>query len=269
MPHEQPLYSRLGDSCVSVSFSDTISLNVNFRVHAIADALIQRALHGVVEVIPHIRSVGVVFDRQLVDAGRIERALRETVQGTDTPQRMTSRRMVLPVWYDDPWSSAVARKYEVPDNLDFVAQANGIDRQEVIARHTGTDFWIAAVGFVPGCYWALALDESMALSAPKYATPRDFTPSRTMALAGLSSTIYPYAGPGGYQCIGRTPVEMFRTQSADPLYASDGGLVRRCDRHRYRAIGALEYEDIRERVLAGTYKFEIEEGEFDLATQTL
>lgn len=264
MIYHQPKYQLLGDCLVAVSFADTVSLAENFRIHAIADAVAANPFKGLVEVVPHIRTLGVVFDRSETTADLIIEELAEVVGATPRPTTLRSRLFEVPVWYDDPWSAALALKYGVPDHLDFLASVNGIPRDEVVARHTGTDFWISAVGFVPGCYWALPLDMSKALSAPKYTVPRDFTPARAMALAGLASTIYPYAGPGGYQCIGRTPIEFYQLGSSSALYPADGALVRRGDRHRYRAIDALEYDAIREQVRAGTYQMKVSEEDVDL-----
>lgn len=269
MIYDVPIYRQLGDCVVAVTFSDTVSLAENFRVHAIADTIAEHPFPGLVEVVPHIRSLGIVFDRTMTDADRITAQLKDTVAATARPRVLRSRRFEVPIWYDDPWSRALADRFKVENNLEFLARSNGIDPQEVIARHTGTDFWIAAVGFVPGCYWALPLDQDKALSAPKYVVPRDYTPARTLALAGLSSTIYPYAGPGGYQCIGRTPIEFYMLGQPGPLYPEDGALVRRGDRHRYRAIDALEYEAIREQVRSGSYQIKFIEEDLDLTTLDL
>lgn len=265
MIFETPVYRQLSDCFVSVSFADTVHLTENFRIHAIADRIENEPFSGLVEVVPHIRSVGIVFDSATTTAERIIAALKEVVADTAPPEKLTSRIFDVPIWYDDPWCRGLAQKYDVEDNIAFLAKANGIEPHEVIERHTGTDFWISAVGFVPGCYWALPLDPSKGLSAPKYTVPRDYTPARTLALAGLSSTIYPYPGPGGYQCIGRTPVEFYQLGQPNGLYPEDGALVRRGDRHRYRAIDAMEYEAIREQVHAGSYQIAVKEEVIDLS----
>lgn len=257
MLFEQPVYRMLGDSYLSIEFADTVHLRENFRIQAIAKALAAEPAKGIVEIVPHLRNLAIVFDRAQTTPDKMRDFAQEAVEQVETPLKIESRLFRIPIWYDDPWSQALANKYDVVNNLEFVAVANSVSVDTAIQRHSGTDFWIAAVGFVPGCYWAIPLDFGLTLSAPKYRIPRDFTPARTLALAGLSTTIYPYAGPGGYQCIGRSAIDIYSPGSANPLFPEDGILVRAGDRHRHYSVGPLEYEDIRNRSMAGSYEYEV------------
>ncbi len=264
MIFDEPKYRALGDCYLSVEFADTVHLSENFRIQAISNALAQNKLPGVVEIVSHLRNFAVVFDRTMTTFDKVLDYAKEAVAGVKVPTSVESRLFGIPVWYDDPWSQATAKKYEVENNLEFVAKNNSVTKEEAIDRHTGTDFWIAATGFVPGCFWAIPLDFELVLSAPKYRVPRDFTPARAIALAGLSTCIYPYAGPGGYQCIGRTAIEVFVRNPASDLFHESGALVRQGDRHRYYTVDALEYEDIRNRVEAGAYEYEVSSEKVDL-----
>ncbi|MER6633086.1 carboxyltransferase domain-containing protein [Streptomyces sp. NPDC000987] len=266
MRHETPLVRVLSDGYVTVEYSDVIDLGDNVRIQGTAKLLTDMDVPGVIEVVPHLRSLAVVFDDTEVDERYLLAAVREAVAGAEEVDRVTSRLFRLPVWYDDPFSRATAEHFKVENNLEYVARINGLSPEQAIEHHTGTDFWVAAVGFVPGCFWAVALHQSLALTAPKYLQPRDRTPSRTVALAGLTTTIYPYPGPGGYQCIGRCAVDVYRSRPDDSgLFGEDGVLVRAGDRHRYYAVDALEYEAIRQQVHAGTYRYDITEEELSVS----
>lgn len=268
MIHAEPIVRSLGDACVTVEFADTMDLAQNMRVQALAQLLESMELRGVVEVVPNLRTLAVTLDRRATTPARVRDAVREALGGVTAIDRMASRLFKLPVWYDDPWSAAIARMYEVEDNLAFVAAHNGLTKEEAVARHAGTDHWVAAVGFVPGCFWTVALEEAMALTAPKYRVPRDRTPARAVALAGVTTTIYPYPGPGGYQCIGRCAVEVYDLAARNPLFPADGVLVRPGDRHRYVPVDPFAYEEIREAVRAGTYEYDVTEETLDVRAWT-
>lgn len=62
----------------------------------------------------------------------------EAVDHAEVPTTVQSRLFRIPVWYDDPRSQALARRYDVPNNLEFVAEANGIAPDEAIRRHGAT-----------------------------------------------------------------------------------------------------------------------------------
>lgn len=264
MIHAEPIVRTLGDACVTVEFADTMDLAQNMRVQALAQLLESMELRGVVEVVPNLRTLAVTLDRRLTTPARVRAAVAEALGGVTAIERMSSRLFRLPVWYDDPWSAEIAQRYEVEDNLAFVAGHNGLSKDEAIAAHSGTDQWVAAVGFVPGCFWTVALEQDKVLSAPKYRVPRDRTPSRAVALAGITTTIYPYPGPGGYQCIGRCAVEVYDLAARDPLFGADGVLVRPGDRHRYVPVDPFAYEELREAVRAGTYEYDVTEETLDV-----
>jgi KipI family sensor histidine kinase inhibitor len=265
MIYETPLFRPLGDCYLAVEFGDEADLLLNFRVLALADVLEREAIPGVIEIIPSFRELGIVFDRFETDHAALQEtvaALQKTVSDVD---QLPSRLVELPVWYDDPWSADLAKRFNVQKNIDFVAEANGITVDEVVRRHTGTDYWVVCVGFTPGCYFSIPLDASKWLKSPKYKIPRSYTPARLIALAGFSTGAYPVASPGGYQVIGRLAVNIYEPNSRSSAFPDDGVLLRAGDRLRYYNVGALEYDDIWNAAQEGTFKYRITDELFDVA----
>jgi urea carboxylase len=265
MIYDEPIYRPLGDCYLAVEFGDEADLSLNFKVLALADALEKARVPGIIEIIPSFRELGLLFDRLETDHETLKRTvipIQKTVADVET---LPSRLVELPLWYDDPWSAELAKRFNVKKNIDFVAECNGITVDEVIARHTGTDYWIVCVGFTPGCYFSLPLDPTKWLKAPKYRTPRSFTSARLVALAGFSTGAYPVASPGGYQLIGRLAVNIYEPNSPTPgVFPEDGVLLRAGDRLRYFNVNALEYDDIWDAAQKGTYKYRITHEIFDV-----
>jgi KipI family sensor histidine kinase inhibitor len=262
--YEQPVFRPLGDCYLAVEFGDEADLVLNFRVLALQDALQREALPGVIEIIPSFRELGIVFDRFETDYDTLKDAVSQVQKTVAEVKTLPSRLVQLPVWYDDPWSADLARRFDVQKNIDFVADANGISVDEVIRRHTGTDYWVVCVGFTPGCYFSIPLDASKWLKSPKYKTPRSYTPARLIALAGFSTGAYPVASPGGYQVIGRLAVNIYEPNSKSDVFPDDGVLLQAGDRLRYYNVGALEYDEIWDAAQAGTFKYRITQEEFDV-----
>ncbi len=83
----------------------------------------------------------------------------------------------------------------------------GGPKQEVIALHTGRDYRIYMLGFLPGFPYLGGLDER--LFTPRLGTPRTAIPAGAVGIGGEQTGIYPIASPGGWQLIGRTPRKLF------------------------------------------------------------
>jgi inhibitor of KinA len=252
-------FRSLGDLELCVEFGDRIELALNFRVLALDRALKDSGVAGLRETVPTHRSLGVVYDPALLRRRDLERLITELVADLEELREFPSRLVTIPVWYDDPWSQECARAHGVGNNIDFLAQANGISREEVVERHAGVLHWVSAVGFQPSTYQAVPLGE-MKLSGPKYERPRKWTDPGIVCLAGTITSYYPVRSPGGYQLLGRTPIDLFDPAQRNIAFADGPVLPRVGDRHRYVPISGAEYEAIRARVVAGDYEYEISDG---------
>lgn len=264
MIYDPPIFRAMGDRYLGVEFGDEANIALNFRVIALADRLEQASLPGIVDVIPSLRQVAVVLDPERTTHDRVRGAMQEIIGDLGEVHTLPSRRLRIPCWYDDPWGAQIAKRYGVQKNIEFVADQNGMTVAQVIEAHTGTDFWVVCVGFTPGCYFSFPLDDSKRLVAPKWVTPRDYTPARMLALAGFSTGAYPVASPGGYQLLGRLAVNIYEPNPKSSVFPPDGVLLRAGDRMRYFAVDALEYDEIWEAVQAGEYEYDVVEETFDV-----
>lgn len=265
MIYDEPIFRPLGDRYLGVEFGDEANLLLNFRVLALKEALEAEAIPGVIEVIPSLRELGLVFDYEQTSHARLEAALRPLLPRIKDPVTLKSRHVRLPVWYDDPWSAEIARRCNVEKNIDFVAHTNKLTIEQVIETHTASDYWVVCVGFTPGCYFSRVLDPAKWITAPKYKVPRSYTPARCLALAGFSTGPYPVASPGGYQLIGRLAVNLYEPTPRNKGFPDDGVLIRAGDRLRYYSVSPLEYDEIWDAVQRGRYDYQIEEDVFDVA----
>ena len=264
MIYESPKIRPLGDCYLGVEFGDEGRLPLSFRVLALADLLAGEAIEGILEIVPTLRQLGVVLDGEAASMESVRKRIEGLLPSVTAPKSVPSRLIRIPVWYDDPWGAALAERYAVPKNIDFVAGLNGMTVAELIASHCSTDYWVACVGFAPGCYFSCPMDRSKSLIAPKYETPRDYTPARMISTAGIFSCAYPVASPGGYQLLGRMAVNIYEPTPRNAAFNEDGVLFRAGDRLRYYPVDALDYDVIWEAVQAGEYEYDITEDVFDV-----
>jgi urea carboxylase len=263
--YDEPIFRPLGDMMLGVEFGDEANVALSFKVLELERLTREAKVPGVIETIPSLRELVLVLDRERTTHARAHEALARIIDEVEDVQTLRSRKFVLPCWYDDPWSAELAARYDVENNLDIIARANGLTKAEVIEQHTSTVFWVVCVGFTPGCYFSIPLDMSKLLRAPKWRTPRDYTPARCLALAGFSTGAYPVASPGGYQLLGRLAVDIYEPQPRNAIFPEDGVLLRAGDRLQYRNVGALEYDRVWNEVEAGRYEYEVVEEDFDVA----
>ena len=111
-----------------------------------------------------------------------------------------------------------------------------LSADDVIRRHTTTEFTVYAIGFVPGFPYMGYLPPELC-GVSRLASPRVRVEERTVALAGRQTGIYPLPRPGGWNLIGRTPLTI--VDVADnffPLRVGDRVRYERIDDRRYREL---------------------------------
>jgi len=77
---------------------------------------------------------------------------------------------------------------------------------------------------VPGFGYLGGLPEQ--LETPRLPTPRRKVPPGTVGIAGKQAGVYPFATPGGWRLLGRTPEVMFQPHREQMSLLSIGDRVR-------------------------------------------
>jgi len=127
--------------------------------------------------------------------------------------------------------------YDGPD-LSDVAALTGFSIEDVIARHGAVEYRVAMLGFAPGFPYLLGLDPVLAV--PRRSDPRQRVPAGSVAIGGQQTGIYPAELPGGWQLIGRTPLQLFDVAADVPSRLAAG------DRVCFHAIDPAAFQRLAE-----------------------
>ena len=141
-------------------------------------------------------------------------------------EAVAGRLVEIPVCYEGDFA---------PD-LERVVAWSGMTVSEIIAHHSGPEYRVYLIGFLPGFAYMGAVDERLA--APRLARPRERVPAGSVGIAGVQTGIYPLESPGGWNLIGRTPLLMFDGQHTAPTLLQPG------DRVRFYAVSLEQFYQI-------------------------
>ena len=205
----------LGDSALTLVFGDEIDPHVHRRILAVARSFRTDPPRGVVEVVSAYTTLGIWFDPLERNAADLAAELTERAEDVEADGQTESREWVIPVRYDGP-------------DLDEVAERLKLDAQEVVRRHTATEYRVFLLGFVPGFAFLGLLDPSLEL--PRRSSPRLKVPAGSVAIAGRQTAVYPLDTPGGWHLLGHTDLALFDVRRDPPALLGVG------DRIRFEAI---------------------------------
>lgn len=263
-------YEYGGDEYIFVEFDMELSLETNFKVLSVCQEIERQCVPGVIEVCPAITSYLVHYRPEEIHPRRLVQHLRELEHKAQQIHSLPSRLVDIPVLYDDPWTKECAKRFsdrhQDPSvtNLEFLMRINGFStKEEFVAVHSGTQYWVVAIGFVPGTAAAYQMvRRDRAIQAPKYVRPRTDTPERAVSHGGVCLAIYPVRGPGGYQLMGMTPVPLYDPNPKLVDLRERYILAQAADRWKLRPIEMDEFQAIRDEVEAATYRYKIVKQEF-------
>jgi 5-oxoprolinase (ATP-hydrolysing) subunit B len=110
------------------------------------------------------------------------------------------------------------------EDLEEVAGALGIGADDVVAVHTARPWTVRLLG--PPAGMPMTDGGPVPRSVPRRADPRTRVPTGSVGLSGHQSVVYPFAMPGGWQLIGRTPALLVDLDSTPPTPYAPGDTLR-------------------------------------------
>lgn len=267
MIYDEPRFLPGGDRYLLIEFGNEMNLELNFIAQGLATAIADQRIKGVIETAPCFASMLVHYEPDDIAFDDLTREMQRLLESSASSDELElkSRLFYFPTVYLDPWTRECVAEYIAkiaPKKTDpeFIAELNGLDDAAQFARvHSGTEYWVASLGFWPGLPFMMALDPRCKLTAPKYNPPRTWTPKGTVGMGGASTAIYPELLPGGYQIFARTPVPIWDPEQRFPVFEKSICLFQPGDRVKFVPCTVEEFEDTARRVADGTYVYNVVE----------
>ncbi|MGA8405933.1 MAG: 5-oxoprolinase subunit PxpB [Candidatus Acidiferrales bacterium] len=226
-PTATPRFQPASDQSLLVYFDQKITLDVHQRVRKLLRLLEREPIVGLRNLNPAYCSTLVNFDALILNHGDLEAILLGYLDRLDAVPLPEPRELEIPTCYGGEFG---------PD-LNEVASLRGLTPTQAIDLHASATYIVYFLGFVPGFAYLGELPE--ALATPRLDSPRRSTPAGSVGIAGNQTGVYPFATPGGWRLIGRTPIAMFRPDREAMSYLSIGDRVRFTPISRARFV-ALE-----------------------------
>lgn len=254
-----------------------LDLVLRFRGHALMQALEDRALKGVIDLTPGIRSLQIHYQPETLRLDSLLEVIAGLWQGVCDQDSLDvpSRIVWLPLSWDDPACQKAIDKYMTtvrrdapwcPSNLEFIRRINDLANiDEVYKTVFDARYLVMGLGDVYlGAPVATPLDPRHRLVTTKYNPARTWTAENSVGIGGAYLCIYGMEGPGGYQFVGRTLQMWNRYRTVDD-FGGKPWLLRFFDQIRFYPVSAGELQTIRRDFPLGRYPLRIEHTTLKLA----
>lgn len=227
MKHIQQKFTfrPLGDSALVIQLSNKVNSTIHSKVITLVELLEAEPFDGFIEAMPGYNNVTVFYDPFIVHLKNQDNSHKTSFKKVSVymerymdlleEKEISAHKLVkIPVLYGGKSG---------PD-LDLVAKHNGISQQDVIDLHTNKDYLVYMIGFAPGFPYLGEVDQRIA--TPRKSKPRPKISAGSVGIAGEQTGMYSLDSPGGWQVIGKTPVNLFIPNEESPTLLKSGDKIR-------------------------------------------
>lgn len=181
-----PTISPVGDSAISIEFGQVIDPKINQRIRQTVAGIESLHLEGIIEMVPTYCALLIQYDAlryTYAELCHILEPICTQPMSADESELVTV--VEIPTVYGGEFG---------PD-LGFVASHNHLTEADVVSIHSGTDYLVYMMGFIPGFTYLGGMDPR--ITTPRLSSPRTHIPAGSVGIAGEQTGTYPSDSPGG------------------------------------------------------------------------
>ena len=149
------------------------------------------------------------------------------------------------------WQIPVCYDVSFGIDLEEIANKKKCSVAEIIRLHTEGDYLVYFIGFQPGFLYLGGLHQTLHVS--RKSNPRLRVDKGSVAIGGIQTGIYPQNSSGGWNIIGKSPLNFFDINASEPCFAKPG------DRIQFVAVDIHTFYQIEREV--ANQKFRIKNSE--------
>ena len=209
--------SNIGDCGISCDFGDQVNKETNKEViklfNFIRESVIAKKIKGILNYTPSYNKLIINFELGQTKSTEII----EFIQSSEYSKTTLSEKnkiVEIPICYDEEFALDIKR-LEEKTKLNF---------KKIIDEHLNTDFFVYMIGFVPGQPFLGDLNNN--LYHDRLDTPRVKINKGSVGIVEKFCTIYTFESPGGWNIIGRTPLDLFNINKKNTSVLSPGDTVK-------------------------------------------
>ena len=143
------------------------------------------------------------------------------------------------------WEIPVCYDLDFGIDLEEMAQKSKLSIDEIIAGHSAKTYSVFFIGFLPGFLYLGGLDSDLFFD--RKPTPRLKVAKGSVAIGGKQTGIYPSSSAGGWNLIGKTPINFFEVKKQQPCFAAAG------DKIKFTPISLGEFHQLAKEVAENKY----------------
>lgn len=124
----------------------------------------------------------------------------------------------------DIWEIPVCYDLEFGLDLEEISHKKELSISKIIELHTQPLYTVFFIGFLPGFPYLCGLSEQLFFE--RKANPRLKVEKGSVAIGGQQTGVYPVNSSGGWNIIGKSPINFFDNSRLEPTFLKSGDKIK-------------------------------------------
>ena len=215
--------SNLGDAALYCDFGTEVNKEINRNVINYFNNLRDSNFLGITNITPSYNKLVISFDLKLTSYAK----LKKQVENLELKKNNSSKNNLIKI--------PVCCEEEFALDIKRLQKLLKINEAKIYETFFSKNYYCYMTGFIAGMPFLGDMDKS--LFAKRLETPRVKVPKNSIGITEQFCNIYTFESPGGWNIIGKTPVDIF-----DNKKNTEPNLINPGDTISFYPISKLEYE---------------------------
>lgn len=233
MSHYNLTYRPFGDAAILIEWPNRIDTEISKDIISFEKSI--GTSPQIVDKIIGYNSLTIRYYSPIENVEREMNTLKTRYSQRRKKEDTKKRLWKIPVCYDVKFGL----------DLEEMALKKKCAIETIIKRHTASHYRVYFIGFQPGFLYLGGLDEYLYM--PRKASPRLCVAKGSVGIGAAQTGIYPQNSAGGWNIIGKSPVNFFDTTKAHPCFAKAGDYIQ------FYSIDIETFYSIENEVINKTY----------------
>lgn len=213
---------NLGDAAIYCDFGSEVNKEINSKVIKYFKALKEKNLKGITNLSPSYNKLIISFDLNQTNYDELEHKILDL--NLNAKIKNLKKKIDVPICCDDEFSLDIER----------IENKFKKSKSEIINLFLENNYFCYMTGFIAGMPFLGDIDKKIQLN--RLETPRVKVPKGSIGLTEQFCNIYTFESPGGWNIIGKTPINIF-----NPANKNKPNLIEPGDEVKFYEIKKKEY----------------------------
>ena len=204
---------NLGDAALYCDFGKEVNKDTNTQVIKYFKSIQKENINGINNLTPSYNKLIISFDLKKTNFKNMKKLIESL--NIDNQDKLNSKMIEVPVCVDEKHALDIKR----------LEEKLKMSREKIYEFFFKKEFFCYMTGFIAGMPFLGDLEVNM--RAKRLETPRVKVPKGSVGLKEQFANIYTFESPGGWNIIGKTPLNIFdSSKEKDPNLINPGDIIK-------------------------------------------